>query len=310
VSLISGLYERIKAQLQNAGSAESLKSKVFRGGVWLGLGSFTEQVFRFGRSIVLARLLAPEAFGIMAVVLSASTVIHTLTDIGVRDAVIQNPRGAEDEYIDSAFWLALGRALALASCIFLLAPWIAKFYGNAELTPLLRVAALSVLIDGAWSPRMYIAMKQLKFSRLAAIMHGGGIGGVILTVILSYFIRDVWALVIGSVVESLLRVFLSYVFYPYLPKLAWHRDASRELLRFSRGVFGLSFLNLIFVKTDIFVLAKLYSPAELGLYAMAVYLAQTPTGFIMNLFVQTMMPTFSHIQGDRERIESCCASPR
>jgi PST family polysaccharide transporter len=107
--------------------------------------------------------------------------------------------------------------------------------------------------------------------------------------------------VIGSVVESLLRVFLSYVFYPYLPKLAWHRDASRELLRFSRGVFGLSFLNLIFVKTDIFVLAKLYSPAELGLYAMAVYLAQTPTGFIMNLFVQTMMPTFSHIQGDRER---------
>ena len=148
---------------------------------------------------------------------------------------------------------------------------------------------------------MYIAIKQLKFSRFAAINHGGGIGGVIFTVILSYFIRDVWALVIGAVVESFSRVALSYAFYPYLPKIGWHRAATRELLKFSRGLFGLSFLNLIFAKTDIFVLAKLYSPAELGLYSMAVYLAQTPTGFIMNLLGQTMMPTFAHIQGDQER---------
>src|SRR6202795_791703 len=197
--------------------------------------------------------------------------------------------------------MAIGRDFALASCIFLLAPWIAKFYGNAELSPLLRVASLSVFIDGAWSPRMYIAIKQLKFSRLAAIMHGGGIAGVFITVILSYLIRDVWALVIGATLESLARVSLSYVFYPYLPRLAWHRDATRDLLRFSRGLFGLSFLNLIFTKTDIFVLAKLYSPAQLGLYSMAVYLAQTPTGFVMNLLGQTMMPTFAHIQGDQAR---------
>lgn len=299
MSLVSQLLQRIKGQFLTAEG--SLKGKVFRGGIWLGLGSLTEQIVRFARSIILARLLAPEAFGIMAVVLSASTLIHTLTDIGVRDAIVQNPRGAEDEYIDSAFWLALGRAFALALGIFLLAPWMAKFYGNAELTPLLRVAALSVLIDGAWSPRMYIAIKQLKFSRLAAIMHGGGIGGVIITVILSYFIRDVWALVIGAAAESLARVSLSYVFYPYYPHLGWHRDATRDLLRFSRGLFGLSFLNLIFSKTDIFVLAKLYSPAQLGLYSMAIYLAQVPTGFIMNLLGQTMMPTFAHIQGDQER---------
>jgi PST family polysaccharide transporter len=60
-------------------------------------------------------------------------------------------------------------------------------------------------------------------------------------------------------------------------------------------------LNLIFVKTDVFVLAKMYSPAQLGLYSMAVYLAQTPTGFIMNLLGRTMLPTFAHIQGDQER---------
>jgi lipopolysaccharide exporter len=296
---MSELYQRIKLRL--VATEESLKGKVFRGGMWLGIGSVTEQIVRFGRSIILARLLAPEAFGIMAVVLSASTFVHSLTDIGVREAVIQNPRGAEDEYIDSAFWLAMARAFALAVCIFFVAPWMATFYGNAELTPLLRMASLSVLIDGAWSPRMYVAIKRLKFSRLAAIMHGGGILGVFITVILSYIIRDVWALVIGATLESLARVAFSYLFYPYIPKLVWQKDATRDLLRFSRGLFGLSFLNLIFAKTDIFVLAKLYSPAELGLYSMAVYLAQTPAGFVMNLLGQTMMPAFAHIQGDQER---------
>lgn len=299
MTALTHLYNRAKSRV--LATEETLKGKVLRGGVWLGTASFTEQIVRFARSIVLARLLAPQAFGVMAVVLSASTLIHTLTDIGVLEAVVQNPRGAEDEYIDSAFWLGIGRTFMVAAVIFLLAPWMAAFYGNPELTPLLRVASLSVLIDGAWSPRMYAGLKRLSFSRYAAVMHGGGIGGVIITVVLSYLIRDVWALVIGSVAEALVRVALSFVFYPYLPKLKWHKAAALDLLHFSKGLFGLSLLNLIFMKTDVFVLAKMYSPAQLGLYSMAIYLVQVPTGFIMNLLGRTMLPTFAHIQGDPER---------
>ena len=74
------------------------------------------------------------------------------------------------------------------------------------------------------------------------------------------------------------------------------------MLHFSRGLFGLSLFNLIFMRTDVFVLGKLYPAEQLGLYAMAVYLVQTPVAFLINLMSQTLLPTFSGIQGDHDRI--------
>jgi O-antigen/teichoic acid export membrane protein len=121
------------------------------------------------------------------------------------------------------------------------------------------------------------------------------------TLVLSFYLRNIWALVLGACSESAAKCILSYIVCPYLPPLGWHPEAIRELLHFSKGVFGLPFLNLIFIRADIFVLAKLYSPTDLGLYAMAIYLVQTPASFLMNLLGQTLLPAFSHVQTDAER---------
>jgi O-antigen/teichoic acid export membrane protein len=279
----------------------SLKAQVFRGGFWMGAGSFSEQLTRFGRNMILTRLLAPEAFGVMAVVLSAGSVIQIITDIGVKEAIIQNPRGAEDHYLSAAWWLAALRSLSIYASVFLLAPWISKFYGNHELVPLLRVIALGVIFEGTLSSKAYAAIKNMSFKKWAAIHHGGGIAGVVITLVLSLFIRDVWALVLGNLAESGMRCALSYVLCPYVPLLSWDKAAARDLLQFSRRLLGLSFLNLIFSRADVFVLAKLYSPAALGLYVMGIYLVQTPTSFLMNLLGQTLLPTFSNVQGDKAR---------
>ena len=294
-------YQRVQESVRNVLNGGGLKAKVFRGGIWMGAGSFSEQLTRFGRNMILTRLLAPEAFGTMAVVLSAGSVIQMVTDIGVKEAIIQNPRGSEDDYLSAAWWIASFRALSIYACIFLLAPVLSKFYGNHELIPLLRVVALSVVFEGTLSSKAYVAIKNMSFKKWAAIHHGGGIGGVILTLILSLFIRDVWALVLGNVAESAMRWALSYVLCPYAPLASWNRQAARDLLRFSRGLFGLSFLNLIFTRADVFVLAKLYSPAALGFYVMGIYLVQTPAGFLMNLLGQTLLPTFSKVQGNKVR---------
>ena len=295
------ISKQVKRSLRQVRESGSLKAKVFRGGIWMGAGSFSEQLTRFGRNMILTRLLAPEAFGTMAVVLSAGSVIQMITDIGVKEAIIQNPRGSEEHYMSAAWWLACLRSLSIYFCIFLLAPFISKFYGNHELVPLLRVVALGVILEGTLSSKAYVAIKNMSFKKWAVIYHGGGIGGVVITLILSLFIRDVWALVLGNVAESGMRWILSYVLCPYLPSFSWDREAARDLLRFSRGLFGLSFLNLIFSRADVFVLAKLFSPAALGLYVMAIYLVQTPAGFMMNLLGQTLLPTFSKVQGNKLR---------
>ena len=294
---------RIRRSIATVSMGESLQAKVFRGGAWLGAGSAAEQVSRFARNMLLTRLLAPGAFGTMAVVLSCASVIGTLTDVGTRQAVIQNSRGSEEKYLNAGWWMAMGRAVCVYVFILAASPWIAHFYGNAELAPLLRIALLSTLFEGAMSPRSARPIREMNFRRWAAISNGGGVCGVVATVILTFFLRDVWALAIGFCAENALRCVLSYILCPGLPSLGWDRDAIRDLLKFSRGVVGLSFLNLIFIRADIFVLAKLYSPAALGVYTMAVYLVQTPASFLANLLTQTFLPACSKVQEDRQRLK-------
>jgi lipopolysaccharide exporter len=295
------MYSRIRNAVEKATSGNGLKARVVRGGAWLATGNVAEQASRFTRNLILVRLLAPAAFGTMAVVLSASSLLQTCTDIGVRDALIQNPKGDKPEYVGAAWWMAFGRALSIYSAIFLIAPLVASFYGNTELTPLLRVAVLTVVFEGAMSSKAYLALKQMKFRKWAVINHGGGICGIATTIVLSVFLRNVWALVLGACAEGAARCALSYVVCPFIPPAKWDKEALRDLLKFSKGQFGLSFLNLIYLRTDIFVLAKLFSAAQLGIYTMGIYLAQVPTSFAMMLLGNLMLPTFSSIQGDNKR---------
>jgi lipopolysaccharide exporter len=299
---LRGNYDRVRAVISSELRGDALRAKAMRGGAWLGAGSVAEQTSRFARNMILTRLLAPGAFGAMAIVMSSSAIVGALTEVGVKQAVVQNPKGGEKEYLNAGWWMGLGRSLSMYVIIFAMAPFVAHFYELADLSALLRVALLSCLFEGAMSPRSILAQKELKFGRWMAISNGGGICGVILTVALSFFIRDVWALAIGFASENAFRCLLSYALYPGLPSLGWDWHAVRDLYHFSRQAFGLSFLNLIFSRTDIFVLGKLYSTTQLGLYTMGVALVATPSTFITNMFSQTLFPALSHVQGDKERL--------
>jgi lipopolysaccharide exporter len=295
-------YDRVKVNIGDLLLGDGLKAKAMRGGTWLGAGSVAEQAVRFARNMILTRLLAPNAFGAMAIVMSCSAIVGTLTDVGQRAAVIQNPRGREHAYLNAGWWMGMGRAICMYAIIFAMAPWVARFYGNTELRGLLRVALMSTLFEGAMSPRSILPQKEMKFGRWMAISNGGGICGVIVTVVLSFYLRDVWALAIGACSENAFRCLLSYILCPGLPSVGWDRHAARDLYKFSRAVVGLSFLNLIFSRTDIFVLGKLYSPTILGLYTMAVLLVQTPSSFLTSMMGQVLFPTFAHVQDDKDRI--------
>jgi O-antigen/teichoic acid export membrane protein len=291
-----------KATLESIVSGRSLRAKAMRGAAFLGSGSVAEQATRFARNMVLARLLAPSAFGAMAIVMSSSAIVGALTDVGLRSAVIQNPRGGEKPYYDAGWWMGMARAVSIYVVIFAMAPWVAHFYGNAELSALLRVTLLGTLFDGALSPRSILLQKDMKFGRWTAISNGGAICGVVLTVILSFILRDVWALAIGYCAENVFRCILSYIFCPGLPSFRLDRMALREIYSFSKASFGLAFLNLVFSRMDIFVLGKLYSSTVLGLYALSVALVQTPSSFITTMLGQSLFPAVAHVQEDKERV--------
>lgn len=293
---------RIKSMAGRFLQKDGLRAKAVRGGAWLGSGSVAEQTIRLGRNMLLARLLAPSAFGTMSIVLSLGSLVASFSDVGLGPAIIQNPRGGDEEYLNAAWWLGMGRAVFAYAMIFAAAPLVAGFYGIPDLTALLRIALLSMVLDGLLSPRTKLVQKKMQFGRWAFVNNGGGICGVALTIGLSFFIRDVWALAIGYCCENGFRCLFSYIVCPGLPSFRWDKRAFKDLLQFSKGMFGLSFLNLLFARADIFVLGKLFSPEALGIYALTVNLIQAPMGFLINMLSQVLQPAFSHVQTELGRL--------
>jgi O-antigen/teichoic acid export membrane protein len=299
---ITKSFSRAKDAARGSLLGEGLRAKAARGGVWIGGASFIEQLCRFTRNMLLARLLAPGAFGAMAIVLSAGSLVSSFSDVGIWPAIIHNPRGATTPYLNAAWWIGMARAILIYGALFLAAPWVGHFYGNSALCPLLRVILLSEVLDGLLSPRSKLAQKEMTFGRWAFIRNGGGICGVAVTIGLSLLLKNVWALAVGYCAENAFRCLFSYILYPGLPSLKWDRNALNDILHFSKGMLGLSFLNLLFTRSDIFVLGKLHPASTLGHYALAVNLVQTPTAFLIGMLAQTLLPTFAQVQTDKERL--------
>ena len=131
----------------------NLEARSIRGALALATGTGFERVMRLVRNMVLARVLAPKEFGLMAIVLAASLAFEAFTEVGVRLSVIHNKRGAGREYLNVAWWVQALRGLGLFVIAYLTSPWISQFYKNAELLPLMRVAFVAVLLRSLMSPR-------------------------------------------------------------------------------------------------------------------------------------------------------------
>ena len=292
------LFYNIKRLL----NSKNLKARALRSGFWVGSGNASEQGMRMIRNIVLTRILAPEAFGLMAIVLTVNGLFQAFTEVGLKEAIIQNPRGQEQTYLNCTWWISFIRGVLLYAIIYFAAPLISKFYNNNELVSLLRVAFLSMIFISAVSPKSTVAMKQLKYFRWALFYNGGGIIGIITALGLSLVYKNVWALVIGFLVENFSRLILSYILFPYLPGAKFNKEDSRAIFKFAGGMFGLPILTVIFLKTDIFVVGKICNMNDLGLYSMAAGIAWVPFQFITMLSTKIIMPAFSEKQKDKEWI--------
>lgn len=281
---------------------DGLRSRTSSGGIWIaGIGCI-EQGLRFLRNMLFTRLFAPEVFGVMAIVLSINALFESFTQIGIKEAIIQTQRGKEQEYLNGAWWLSFGRAVILYTIAYFCAPWISDFYDNPDLISLMRFAFLSILFNGIMSPKAYVAIKEMKFKRWIMVSNGGNILGIFTAIFLAFSITNVWAIVIGFTVEAAACCIISYFVCPYMPGFNFEKKDLRSLFRYARGVFGLPILTFIFMRSDVFVIGKLCSNADLGLYSMAMGLANMPFLFCLTILGQITLPAFSEIQNDNNRI--------
>ncbi len=279
-----------------------IKAKSARAVVVLSIGTVAGRSMRFVRSMVLARILAPDQLGLMAIVLSVSMISEALIEVGVKQSVIQNKQGARVEYLNVAWWMQVVRGLCLYGIAFILAPWISYIYVKPELLNLLRVAFLAIALRGFMSPRAHVLEKEYKFGRSVFLIQGSAILGAIISISLALVMRNVWALVIGFVIEMAILCILSFILVPFMPRFEIDRSSLAELMKFARGIFGTPILNAISIHAPVLVLAKVISSHQLGLFHLAAMFAYIPTDLYIRIITPVLLPAFSEKQDDKRAL--------
>ena len=297
--LSSGAIRKIISDKVRRLRGTDIKAKSARAVMALGIGTFAGRSMRFIRSMILARILAPDQIGIMAIIMGFSMAFEALTEVGVKQSIIQNKQGANTRYLNVAWWMQAVRALCLSGIAFLSAPWISSFYDNPELLQLMRVAVIAIALRGFVSPRAHVLEKEYKFGRAVFLVQGSAILGAIISVGLAFVIRNAWALVIGFVMEMAILCILSFVLVPFMPRFKIDRGSLAELVRFARGMFGLPILTALSIYAPILILGKVISTHELGLYSLASLLAYIPIDLYTRIISPVLLPAFSEKQDDK-----------
>ncbi len=252
-------------------------------------------------TLVLARLLTPEDFGLVALATSLAAVLEVAASLGVDEVLIARARLTRADY-DTAWTLELLRGLAMAALLVLAAPALAAFFDEPRLEPLLWWVALAVLLECGVSAGTVDFRRQLDFAREFHWQFWPRLLGVITAISLAWMWRSYWALVAGILVRRAGMLVLSYGLSPYRPKLALTR--ARELFAVARWLLINNALTFFRDRIDTLVVGKFAGAGPLGLYELANELASLPTTEIAGPATRAIYPGYARLAGDRAALRA------
>lgn len=290
----------------------SLLKRVLQGAAWTFGGHAASQVIRLGNNLILSRLLFPEAFGLMALVYAVLGGLQMLSDTGTNANIIQSKRGEDQLFLNTAWTVDCIRGFVLWLCACLLAFPMASFYKEPLLIYLLPVAGFTLVLCGFESNKLALANRNLNLGRLTFIDLAVQISGIVVILIGATLAKSigapkdvaVWALVVGNVVSSVVKVVLSYT---YLEgennRFQLDPQALQEIINFGKWIFLSTLLTFFAYQGNNLIIPRLVGFGFLGVFSFASNLAQLASGIVSMMESRVLFPSFSELHRDRpERI--------
>ncbi|WP_299614807.1 lipopolysaccharide biosynthesis protein [Pelagibius sp.] len=266
------------------------------GAAWMIGLRVADRCIGFASTIVLARLLVPADFGLIALAMVVVAAIDVLGEFGFDLVLIQNQK-AERSHYDTAWTLGLLRGLISAALIALAAAPIADLYGDPRLADIIFILALLPLLEGFHNIGVVEFRKQLTFNKEFRFRILPRLSGTVVTIVLALLWRDYWALVVGTLVGAALRLILSYVMQPYRPRLSF--AAWREIMNFSKWILATSVVGFVNNRADTFAVGKFLDVATLGLFSLASQIAALTTSELMAPIVRALFPGYAKLSHDQ-----------
>jgi O-antigen/teichoic acid export membrane protein len=280
---------------------QSLKDKTVKGVAWSGIDNVVQFGVTFIVSIVLARLLSPDDYGLIGIIAIFTAICTALIDGGFDTALVRKKDATEEDY-NTAFIVNFGMSLLLYAIIFAGSPLIASFFGRGELVNLTRVSSIGMIIAALSMVQRTRLVKKIDFKTqttitLIASVTSGAVG---IGMALAEF--GVWALVGQQISLQLVRTILLWFYNKWIPQLRFSSQSFHELFGFGWKMMASGLLDTIWKELYQVVVGKFYSPATLGQYTRAKQFSQLFSSNLQSVVGRVTYPVLSSIQDDKERL--------
>jgi len=280
----------------------SLKKKTFWGGIWNSLSSVSLTGLNFIITAILARLLSPNAFGVMGMVQTTIALINMMNQFGLSPAIIQG-ENLNQKRLSSLFWFNMLVGITMTGIVFFSADLISLFFNQGSLAPLLRIISIVFTIVSFSFIQQSLLRKDMKFKELFNINIISTISYGIITIILAINGFGVKSLVLGYISKNIINTILIVLFYRWFPNFRFDFKEIKDLLNFGVYVFGSSVLNYFNRNLDYLLIGRFLGPEALGYYTLAYKMMLVPVQKIGGVISNTFLPAFSKIKHDQKSIK-------
>jgi O-antigen/teichoic acid export membrane protein len=306
-TVVSSIHPTVSTPAEAHSPRPSLKDRFVRAGSWTVAAYGGTLCLRLASSLVMTRLLAPEAFGLMAIVMTIGIVAALLSDIGIRQAVVHSAHGDDPRMLDTAWTMQIVRGLLIwgSCCLIALGLYVARLggwltgdsiYASPLLPPLLALGTATSLITGFESTKRYTADRRIEQKRVVLIELGAMFVGISTMIVIGAFTGSVWSIVIGSFITSGCSVLLGHLWLDgRANRLHWDRAYARQIFSYGKWIFLSSLMYVLAVQGDKLLLGGWLTPAALGCYAIGQNLAQILEHAVGRVFTQVAAPAFGDV---------------
>lgn len=298
----------LQNQLQPAENqpGSSLKKKAIIGAAWTLFGYGGSQALRLVSNLILTRLLVPEIFGLMALVTTFQVGLSLFSDLGISTSIIQNKRGEEPNFLNTAWTLQVIRGFCIWFACTLVAWPVSRFYDEPKLLWLLPVVALASIFQGFESTSLAVLNRRMAIGKLTIFEFQIQVITLMVMIVLAWFNRSIWAIVGGILIGGFIRMIWSHRLVPeHNDRFAWEKESLKELISFGRWIFISTAMTFLAAQADRLILGKLFSLEMLGIYTVAFTFADLPRQIIQRVSGQVMFPVISqYAQLPRENLRA------
>lgn len=281
---------------------KDLAGKSVRSGMLNMISSGLMFIINLGRTVILARLLTPEDFGLIGMVTVFIGFITLFKDAGLTMATVQKEEITHQQ-ISTLFWINVLISTGLAVLILASSPLVAKFFERPELILVTAALSFSFFWSGLTLQHMALMLRHLKLEALTVNTILSTLLGIMVSVIFALWGWRYWAIIFGSITTSFLQVLLAYFFCPWKPGLMTRGTGARDMLKFGAHLTGFSFFNYFSRNADNILIGRLLGAEPLGLYQKAYSLFMLPLNNLRNPIQYISIPVLSSLQNEPLRYQ-------